>query len=80
MVRDPDSKRKRHSHHHGSHCWGRCCGAVDMRWLASGFVLGMLVFGGMSLFKVCGCFAVVHVVHSADCDFPHGWDMGSTSR
>lgn len=75
IVRDPDSKRKRHSHRHGSHGWGRCCGAVDMRWLASGFVLGMLVFGGMSLFKVCGCFAVVHVMQSVDCDSPHGRDV-----
>lgn len=52
--RDPDSKRVRfkpNSIHRRS-----CCNGVNVRWLASGFILGMLVFATLSVLQVTCAF------------------------
>jgi hypothetical protein len=48
--RDPDSKRVRFKPNsvHGR----SCCGGVNVRWLAAGFILGMLMFATLSVLQV----------------------------
>lgn len=54
--RDPDSKRFRGGPLRGNRTSScrPCCGGggMDVRWLAAGFVLGMLVFAGLSAMQV----------------------------
>ena len=48
--RDPDSKRVRFKPNsvHGR----SCCSGVNVRWLAAGFILGMLMFATLSVLQV----------------------------
>jgi hypothetical protein len=80
--RDPDSKRFRFKPGNVkplSGRWGSCCVGVNVRWLAVGFVLGMLIFATLSVLQVT-CRrppASTQIVHSADGSDP---DVVHSSR
>ena len=77
--RDPDSKRFRFKPN--SVRRGTCCGNIAIRWLALGFILGMLIFATLSVLQVT-CLLTCCLEfgrHSHACMFRarEAWNMGA---